>query len=55
MADFVSSLTTGYTADTVFGAITPVMPVVITVSLISLALYTVRRVVKGVSKGKARF
>ena len=52
MTDFVASLTSGYTMDSVFGAITPVMPVVITLSLIALTIYIVRRVIKRASKGK---
>lgn len=52
MSEFVNTLTTGYTMDSVFGAITPVMPVVITLSLIALTVYVVRRVIKRASKGK---
>lgn len=48
----VDALQTAFTVDTVWGAITPFIPVVATVTLISLGVYIIRRIVKKVSKGK---
>lgn len=48
----VDALETAFTVDTVWGAITPFIPVVATVTLISLGVYIIRRIVKKVSKGK---
>lgn len=48
----VEALQTAFTVDTVWGAITPFIPVVATVTLISLGVYIIRRIVKKVSKGK---
>lgn len=48
----VTSLETNLTADAVWGAITPFIPVVVTVSLIALSVYIIRRIIKRASKGK---
>lgn len=48
----VSALESAFTADTVWAAITPFIPVVATVTLIALGIYFIRRIVKKVSKGK---
>lgn len=48
----VTALETNLTADAVWGAITPFIPVVVTVSLIALSVYIIRRIVKRASKGK---
>lgn len=51
-AGAVTALETAFTADTVWAAITPFIPVVATVTLIALGIYLIRRIVKKVSKGK---
>lgn len=48
----VSALETNLTADAVWGAITPFIPIVVTVSLIALSVYIIRRIIKRASKGK---
>lgn len=47
-----SALESNLTADAVWGAITPFIPVVITVALIALSVTIIRRIVKRASKGK---
>lgn len=47
-----NALETNLTADAVWGAITPFIPIVITVALISLSVTIIRRIVKRASKGK---
>lgn len=46
------ALSTGLTADAIWGAITPFLPVVITITLASLGVYFMRRITKKASKGK---
>lgn len=48
----VNALSTNLTADAVWGAITPFIPIVVTVSLIALSVTIIRRIVKKASKGK---
>lgn len=48
----VDALQTGLTADTIWAAITPFIPVIITVTLVSLGIYLIRRIVKKAGKGK---
>lgn len=48
----VDALSTNLTADAVWGAITPFIPIVVTVTLISLSVYVIRRITKKASKGK---
>lgn len=48
----VTALETNLTADAVWGAITPFIPIVVTVSLIALSVYIIRRIIKRASKGK---
>lgn len=48
----VSALQSNLTADAVWGAITPFIPIVVTVSLIALSVYIIRRIIKKASKGK---
>lgn len=47
-----SALESALTADAVWGAITPFIPIVATVSLIALSVAIIRGVVKRVRKGK---
>lgn len=51
-AGAVSALETAFTADTIWGAVTPFVPVVATVTLVAFGIYIIRRIVKKVSKGK---
>ena len=48
----VTALSSNLTADAVWGAITPFIPIVVTVSLIALSVTIIRRIVKRASKGK---
>lgn len=50
-----NALETGLTADALFGTLLPYMGVVVTLILVSLGLYFLRRVNKGAQKGKAKF
>lgn len=51
-AGAVSALEAGLTADAIWGAITPFIGVIITVTLVSLGIYFIRRIVKKAGKGK---
>ena len=55
MEAFITSLTTGLSSDAMWGALTPLAPLIIAVVLFALALYFTRKVTKGAAKGKARF
>lgn len=48
----VDALQTAFTADTIWGAITPFIPVIATVTLVSLGVYFIRRIVKKAGKAK---
>lgn len=54
MSTFISSLNTGLSATSMWGAISDAAPLIITLVLFSLAFYLVRRLVKGAGKGKIR-
>lgn len=51
-AGAVSALESGLTADAIWGAITPFLGVIITVTLVSLGIYFIRRIIKKAGKGK---
>jgi hypothetical protein len=55
MSAIVSQLTTGVTADTIFGVVSNVMPFVIVMIPVALGLSILRKVIKGAGKGKVRF
>lgn len=55
MSEIVSALNTGITSETLFGTVADLMPWVITLTIASLGLYFLRKLVKGASKGKVRF
>lgn len=55
MADIVTALNTGITSNTLFGTVADLMPWVITLTIASLGLYFLRKLIKGASKGKVRF
>lgn len=47
-----TALSEGLTADAIWNAITPFLPVVIVITLASLGVYFMRRITKKASKGK---
>lgn len=51
-AGAVSALQQAFTADTIWGAITPFIPVIASITLVSLGIYLIRRIVKKAGKGK---
>lgn len=55
MAEVVSKLNTGITSSTLFGTVSELMPWVITLTIASLGLYFLRKLIKGASKGKVKF
>ncbi len=55
MAEVVDKLNTGINSGTLFGTVADLMPWVITLTIASLALYFLRKLIKGASKGKVRF
>lgn len=55
MSEIVTKLTTGVTADTIFGVVADVMPFVIVMIPVALGLSILRKVIKGAGKGKVRF
>lgn len=55
MSEIVSALNTGITSETLFGTVADLMPWVITLTIASLGLYFLRKLVKGAAKGKVRF
>lgn len=55
MSEIITSLTTGVTADTIFGVVADVMPFVIVMIPVALGLGILRKVIKGAGKGKVRF
>ena len=42
-AGAVTALQTAFTADTIWGAITPFIPVIATITLVSLGIYLIRQ------------
>lgn len=55
MQEIVSQLNTGITSNTLFATVGELMPWVITLTIASLGLYFLRKLIKGASKGKVRF
>ena len=55
MTGFVTALNTGLSADAMWGAVTPLVPLIITVTLFALTFYVARRLTKKSSKGKGGF
>lgn len=54
MATFISTLTTGVTADAMWSSIAPAAPLMIFSILFAFAYYVFRKLSKGTSKGKFR-
>lgn len=55
MNEIVTQLNTGITSETLFATVADLMPWVITLTIASLGLYFLRKLVKGAAKGKVRF
>ncbi|MDD6224163.1 MAG: hypothetical protein PUB18_04090 [bacterium] len=55
MTEIVTALNAGITSDTLFGTVADLMPWVITLTIASLGLHFLRKLVKGAAKGKVRF
>lgn len=54
MQGLVNALKTGLTADAFFGSLTGYADLIVTLVLVSFAIYVFRHVIKGASHGKAR-
>ena len=55
MEGIVSQLNTGITSATLFETVGDLMPWVITLTIASLGLYFLRKLIKGAGKGKVKF
>lgn len=55
MDTFVTELSTGLNATAFWGAISEVAGIVVVLVLVAFGIRTLRRVVSGASKGKAKF
>lgn len=55
MSEVVTQLNTGITSSTLFGTVSDLMPWVITLTIASLGLFFLRKLIKGAAKGKVRF
>lgn len=55
MEAIVTALNTGITSDTLFGTVAELMPWVITLTIASLGLHFLRKLIQGAGKGKVRF
>lgn len=52
MTSFISSLTTGLSADALWGSVSGLAPIIIVSVLFGLAVYFLRRVLKNMRKAK---
>lgn len=55
MSDIITALNSGLSSSTLFGTVAQLMPWVITLTIASLGLYFLRKLIKGAAKGKVRF
>ena len=55
MSKVISALTTGLTADVFFDVLADIVPFIILIVPIALAVYFLRKLVKGAGKAKVRF
>lgn len=55
MTEIISALNTGITSETLFGTVADLMPWVITLTIASLGLHFLRKLVKGAAHGKVKF
>lgn len=53
MANVVGQLTTGLTADTLWTAVSSVMPLVISITLFAFGFWLVKKIIKKIRTGKA--
>ena len=51
----VTALKNGLTADSIMGTLVPYMPVIITLILVALGLYFLRKITKGAKKANVKF
>lgn len=51
----VEALKNGLTANSIMGTLVPYMPVIITLILVALSLYFLRRITKGAKKANVKF
>lgn len=51
-ATVANALNTGLSADAFWGAVSPFVPLIITVTLVSLGYFFIRRITKKFSRGK---
>lgn len=56
MSDFVTALTgtNGLTGDQLWGTVSSLIPVIVGVATFALGFFLVRKLIKGMSKGKLR-
>ena len=54
MNDVISSLNTGISSSTIFGTFVDMIPWIITLVIASFAIFELRKLIKGASKGKVR-
>lgn len=55
MEEVITALTTGLTPTVFFGIVVDLVPFIIVLVPVALALYFLRKLVKGAGKGKVRF
>lgn len=55
MSKVISALTSGLTADVFFDVLADIVPFIILIVPIALAVYFLRKLVKGAGKAKVRF
>lgn len=55
MSKVISALTSGLTADVFFNVLADVVPFIVLIVPIALAVYFLRKLVKGAGKAKVRF
>lgn len=55
MEDFITALVAGITPTALWGALAEAVPFIVVVVLVAFGYRIVRRLVSGVSKGKAKF
>jgi len=55
MTDVITALTTALTPTVFFGIVEDLVPLIVVLVPIALALYLLRKLVKGASRGKVKF
>lgn len=54
MSEVISALTTGITAESIFGVVADIVPFIVTMVPIALGVYFLRKLIKGAGKAKVR-